>query len=232
MNPSLIDHIIAGNWMTLFHPPLAQVGLMLVALIGGAIIGSDREKREKPAGLRTLILVSLGSAGFTMAGIGMTSGGSDPARIAAQVVTGIGFLGAGVILHPRGSISGATTAASIWVTAAVGMIAATGYAGGALGVSLLTRFVLAGVSVHEERMSQRLPPTTMALDFLPDEGLTRVRLERILSDYQPWEVQTHWQPGGDGMERVTLEIRLARHHLRDLMADLVDVPEVKRVKPV
>ena len=91
---------------------------LLVAAVLGAAIGLERELRAQPAGLRTHLLVALGAASFTIAG---DVAGSDPTRVAAQVVTGIGFLGAGAILRDGGSIKGLTTAASLWVTAAAGV---------------------------------------------------------------------------------------------------------------
>jgi putative Mg2+ transporter-C (MgtC) family protein len=224
--------LIAGNLRTGLHAPLAQVVIAFVAMFCGAIIGSEREKREKPAGLRTLILVCIGSAAFTMAGFAFTSSTGDSGRVAAQIVTGIGFLGAGVILHPRGMISGATTAAGIWVTASVGMIAGAGYAGAALGLSLLVRFVLAAVSAYERRLFGRLEPVTVSLDFEPSEGLTRVHLERILVDYPISAITAEWQGVKDGLARLTLRIRLPRHHLREFLDDLVSVPEVKKVREV
>lgn len=102
---------------------------LLSAAALGAIIGFEREREHKPAGLRTHILISLGSALFTIISIyGFGGSGVDQSRIAAGIVTGIGFLGAGVILHGvRGTlIVGLTTAASIWATAAVGMAVGTG----------------------------------------------------------------------------------------------------------
>lgn len=161
---------LTTDWKTLLQPPLAQAALAIVALFCGAVIGSERQKHEKPAGLRTLILVCLGSAAFTMAGFAFTSKTGDSGRVAAQIVTGIGFLGAGVILHPRGTISGATTAAAIWVTASVGMLAGAGYAGGALGMTLLVRLVLNGVAFYEARLFGDQPPVVVTLDFDPSEG--------------------------------------------------------------
>ncbi len=102
---------------------------LLVAAALGALIGFEREREHKPAGLRTHILISLGSALFTVISIyGFGVNGVDQSRIAAGIVTGIGFLGAGVILHGvRGAVVlGLTTAASIWATAAVGMAVGTG----------------------------------------------------------------------------------------------------------
>jgi putative Mg2+ transporter-C (MgtC) family protein len=97
---------------------LLRLGL---AAIFGAIIGLDREARDKPAGVRTFSIVAVGAALFTLVGL-MAFGDGDPAaRIAAQIVTGVGFLGAGTILHHRGAVLGLTTAAGIWGAAAVGM---------------------------------------------------------------------------------------------------------------
>jgi putative Mg2+ transporter-C (MgtC) family protein len=92
--------------------------LLIAAGLGGAI-GLEREFGAQPAGFRTHVLVSLGSALFTIAGADATH--ADPTRVAAQVVTGIGFLGAGAILRDGGSVKGLTTAASLWVTAAAGV---------------------------------------------------------------------------------------------------------------
>jgi putative Mg2+ transporter-C (MgtC) family protein len=220
---------LSANLRTTLHPPLVQIALALVALVCGTIIGTERQKREKPAGLRTLILVCLGSAAFTMVGFTFTSSSGDSGRVAAQIVTGIGFLGAGVILHSRGVIIGATTAASIWVTASVGMIAGSGYAGAALGMSLLVRFVLGAISIYEERLRGHQPPLTATLDFDPSEGRTRVRLERILVDYSLAAVSPEWTSGANGMDQLTLRLRLPKHHLRELLADLVEIPEVRKV---
>jgi putative Mg2+ transporter-C (MgtC) family protein len=114
---------------------------LAIAAALGAAIGLERELDEKAAGLRTHMLVSVGSALFTMVGAYgfhdfLVGGGNvvraDPGRIAAQVVTGIGFLGAGVIFRQGFTIRGLTTAASLWVVAAVGMAAAVGFWAGAV----------------------------------------------------------------------------------------------------
>lgn len=98
--------------------------LLLVIVLGGAI-GAEREYRSKSAGFRTMILICLGSFLFTTFSIFITGSTND--RIASNIVTGIGFLGAGVIFQSENRISGLTTAASIWVTAAIGMGIAAGY---------------------------------------------------------------------------------------------------------
>lgn len=93
---------------------------LVFALLAGGLIGAEREFRDKAAGFRTLILICIGAALFTMLSQKFAPTG-DPARIAAGVVTGIGFLGAGVILRDKGRVMGLTTAAIIWMTAALGV---------------------------------------------------------------------------------------------------------------
>ncbi len=99
---------------------------LLLAFALGAALGFERERVDKPAGLRTHILVSLGSCLFTI--LSLTAfPGSDPARVAAYIVAGIGFIGAGTILQTRERIVGITTAASLWVAASIGMAAGAGF---------------------------------------------------------------------------------------------------------
>ena len=107
---------------------------LLLSAVLGAVIGYEREIHDHPAGMRTHLLVSLGSAAFTVISIyGFTNTGianeapTDPSRVAAQIVTGIGFLGAGAIIKYGTSVRGLTTAASLWVTAAVGMAVGAGW---------------------------------------------------------------------------------------------------------
>jgi putative Mg2+ transporter-C (MgtC) family protein len=100
---------------------------LIVALLLGAVIGWERELQRMPAGFRTHALVSLGAAIFTVvSAFAFTGPLSDPTRIAAQIVSGVGFLGGGAILHYGGTVRGLTTAASLWAVATVGMAAGAG----------------------------------------------------------------------------------------------------------
>ena len=122
--------------------------LLLAAALGG-VIGFQREWTGKEAGLRTHMLICLGSALFTVLSIYAFTG-SDPARIAAGIATGIGFIGAGVILHRTGGeVKGLTTAATIFATAAVGMAAGTGKYVIAVGASVLTLIILLIPHLHQ-----------------------------------------------------------------------------------
>lgn len=100
---------------------------IVLAAVLGAIVGYERRRADKPVGLRTLVLISVGSALFTVISI-YAFGDGDPSRVASGIVTGIGFLGAGVIIRRRqGGIEGITTAATIWVVAAIGLAAGAGF---------------------------------------------------------------------------------------------------------
>jgi putative Mg2+ transporter-C (MgtC) family protein len=118
--------------------------LLTAALLGG-LLGLERETRSKPAGLRTNILISIGSAIFTMMSIelGGTGGtGADESRVASQIVVGVGFLGAGAIMRHGTDIAGLTTAAAIWVNAAIGVTAGTGHYQQAFIATIVTLVVL------------------------------------------------------------------------------------------
>jgi uncharacterized membrane protein YhiD involved in acid resistance len=125
--------------------------LIAAILIGGGI-GLERELKGKPAGLRTNILICVGSALLMDLSMNLAAvHGGDPGRIAAQVVTGIGFLGAGTILHTRGQITGLTSAATIWVVAALGLTIGAGYFIEALGSTVTVMIVLVGLGWVERR---------------------------------------------------------------------------------
>jgi putative Mg2+ transporter-C (MgtC) family protein len=132
-------------------PPYIGIGIkIMTAVILGTIIGIDREKKLKSAGVKTQILICLGATLYVTishlnglhfgAGTGLING--DPNRIAAQVVSGIGFLGAGAILHSRGAVYGMTTAATIWVVAAMGVAIGSGYVLSAIIFAVTTLLVL------------------------------------------------------------------------------------------
>lgn len=117
---------------------------LFFAFICGGIIGYLREKEGKMAGFRTHILVCVGSTLFMLISYYMkdVSGVADPGRIASGVVTGIGFLGAGIIFQEGGITRGLTTAATIWVTSAIGLAIGAGFYNGAIIATILTLFTL------------------------------------------------------------------------------------------
>lgn len=126
----------------------------LLAVILGALIGAEREYRGKSAGFRTMMMISLGSCLFTIISI-LIGGTSTPDRIASNIVTGIGFLGAGVIFKNENIINGITTSATIWTVAAVGMAVGGGYYFVSIGASIIILIILA-VLPYLERLIDKL----------------------------------------------------------------------------
>ena len=140
--------------------PEVLLRLFVAAVLGGAI-GVERELRERQAGLRTHLLVCVGSALFTLvSAYGFSDFGArvDPTRIAAQIVTGIGFLGAGAIIRQGLSVRGLTTAATLWLVAAIGMAAGAGYWEGALIATLGAIITLGPLRVIAYRVLVRFRP--------------------------------------------------------------------------
>jgi putative Mg2+ transporter-C (MgtC) family protein len=156
--------------------------LALSVLAGGAI-GLERQIAGKPAGLRTNILICLGSAllmDLSM-NLGISFGGprvGDPARLAAQVVTGIGFIGAGTIMQSRGAVTGLTSAATIWVVAAIGLAIGGGFFVEALGATAMVMLVLAGLGTLEHKLLRA--SRTLAATIRTKPGVTLQWLKTAL----------------------------------------------------
>jgi putative Mg2+ transporter-C (MgtC) family protein len=131
---------------------------LVLAVVLGGVIGLEREIAGKPAGLRTNILICIGAALLTDVSIEITRGKlpgtniGDPSRLAAQIVSGIGFIGAGTIMQARGTVTGLTSAATIWVVAAIGITIGAGQYLEAAGAGLLVAIVLAGLGTLEHKL--------------------------------------------------------------------------------
>lgn len=134
---------------------------LLVAIVLGGIIGLERERRGQDAGLGTFAMVTLGACVFSMVSDLVFASASDNTRIASGVVEGIGFLGAGIILHGRGGVSGLTTAATLWASAAVGML---------VGYGLFVLAVLTTVAVMIILVIRHIRPIANALDDMREEN--------------------------------------------------------------
>ncbi|MGE3403654.1 MAG: MgtC/SapB family protein [Vicinamibacterales bacterium] len=136
----------------LLLPFLVRCG---AAAVCGALIGIERELKNKPAGFRTNILICVGASVYMCVGLLLTDAtnnpGIDPTRIAAQVVTGIGFLGAGAIIQDGGRVTGLTTAATIWVVAGIGLVAGAGFPVLAVVSAALVLLTLAVLGAVERR---------------------------------------------------------------------------------
>ena len=175
-----------------FHLELL-LQLVLATLLGGAI-GLERELSGKPAGLRTNILICVGAALFTALSVTMSLGRGDPARVAAQILPGVGFIGAGTILHARGSVTGLTSAATIWVVAAIGMALGAHAYEEALGTAFLVLVVLQGLkwvenavaraSSHSRLLIHAKPGPTTLEDLEALVRRTGLEIERTASRHE------------------------------------------------
>lgn len=149
---------------------------LLAALLFGGALGLERQLSGKPAGVRTSILVCLGSAILTDLSILMALNAKgqlvfDSTRLAAQIITGIGFLGAGVIFRTGGMVLGMTTAATIWITAAVGMVIGSGRLLEAFMIALVVLATLAGIGRMENWLGWRVRDVDLALLVSPEAEL-------------------------------------------------------------
>ena len=171
---------LTGNWHDFLPTPWAGVALVVAAVLCGGIVGVERERKQKAVGVRTLALVSLGSAVFTMVNVAV----DYRSPIAAQVVSGIGFLGAGVILRGPYGITGLTSAATIWAMAAVGMTVGIGYAGAGLALSFSMLAAMLLVSLGERRYIGNCRHQWVVVTFRPEGGKSLVKIEEALDEYR------------------------------------------------
>jgi putative Mg2+ transporter-C (MgtC) family protein len=218
------------SWHLLLPKPWADVLLTFSAVLCGCWIGAERERREKPAGLRTMALVALGASVFTMVGYSFTSSTGDSGRVAAQIVTGIGFLGAGVLMHGSGGVQGMTTAATIWIVAAIGMTVGAGYAPAGFGLSLLVRSLLSLVGRWEASHFGGSRKTQIGIVFEPDHGKTEVRLETLLDGFAVSSNAVARSKDADGHVRWTIQLQLTERHTREFLLELVQIPEVLEIE--
>lgn len=165
---------------------------LFIAFVCGFLIGWERERAEKPAGLRTIVLISVGSALFMIVSevvsqvpvVAPANLAPDPGRIAAQVVSGIGFLGAGTIIQTRGSVHGLTTAATIWVAAAIGLCAGAGLYATALASAAGVVVVLLALHNVETNVAWPKGKTRRLIIRLPNDSLVLDQVRLLLEDYR------------------------------------------------
>lgn len=162
-----------------------------VASLCGILLGLERERKDKPAGLRTVTLITVGAALYMQVSmlIPLTAGQPqgitqvDPSRIAAQVVSGIGFLGAGTIIQSRGSVHGLTTAAMIWVSAGIGLFVGAGFPLAGLGLTLFVLAMLLAMAPVRRWVSRRGRSETISF-LMPSDTLTVARVHEQLRNFE------------------------------------------------
>ena len=208
----------------------ALVRLSIAGALGGAV-GFERELRDREAGIRTHLLVSLGSALFTIISAygfheflvgGGTIVRADPTRIAAQIVTGIGFLGAGAIIREGLSVRGLTTAATLWVVAAIGMACGAGWYAPALVTTLFTILALGPLRIAAYRWMGRFKPEENRLTVELKEGQPVGPFLALLEDIQHFELT-------EELDRRVLHLEL-KNIDEDLVSKLSDLDYVIGVR--
>ncbi len=210
------------------HPEL--FGRLLVAALLGGVIGVEREWSGKPAGFRTNLLICLGAALVTeislaVAAAGNPAGTADPGRIAAQIVSGIGFLGAGTIIQSRGSVVGLTTAATLWVVAGIGMAVGTGAYGDAVVATALVVVALLLLARVEPALRRR-EEQTLRLTMGRDPAVS-ARVESLLAE----RFEYHLHEAERTERQLTLEYHVSgrRRDLDGVVEQLAAVEGVQRV---
>ncbi len=202
--------------------------LALAAGLGGAV-GIERELADQPAGLRTHMLLSLGACLFTVISAYAFGGGADPSRLAAQIVTGIGFLGGGAILRHGASIRGLTTAASIWATCALGVAVGTGRYVLSIGATLLILATLVALRALRN-VVRRWSSSREELSFSAERGF---RLEPVISlihEHGGYLRGLQHEQGDEG-ERVSIVVRFPpRHRFERFIEALTQIQGVREVE--
>ncbi|MCH4209574.1 MgtC/SapB family protein [Bifidobacterium sp.] len=218
-------------------PTWSQLGSAAMTVLLCGLIGFEREYHDKAAGIRTNVLVGIGSWLFTMVSfygyraLAGPNSGWDPSRIAAQVVSGIGFIGAGVIFVHRDNVRGLTTAAGIWVSAAIGMAAAANLFSLGILTAFLYFLVVLGVAPLAHRLTRRELHATIRLTYRNGKGSLRSSLLEL--EQEGFETQVvssrnvESQSGADSGGMVAVEIRVQGKVTGDMVSSLARISGVK-----
>ena len=214
-----------------------EVELMLASFVLCSLIGFERQFRQKAAGYRTHVLVGIGTCAFTLvsaygfAGVLDSDIRLDPSRIAAQIVSGIGFLGAGVIFKGRNMVRGLTTAATIWVTAAVGMACGAGMLSLATALTALHLFTLFVIAPLIRKLPNSDHGRLLRITYRDGEGVlreilglaSRMGFANTIVDSRKFEAD-------DGVRMVRIDVKFeGKRPLHLLVAPLMDVSGVDTV---
>lgn len=229
--------IDASTWLSIPGSNSIDLLLRLLLAIGlGGAIGLEREISDKPAGFRTNILICLGAALFTqmsilIAAIGaVPAGAGDPSRIAAQIVSGMGFLGAGTILQARGHVRGLTTAATLWTVAAIGVTVGAGAYALAIGATVLVIAVLVILGLIERLLLRRALVQIVQVAFEPSAEI----MERIAATLHEagFRAETIAVEKRDSTYLATFRTFGPRSRWKDALGNLLESPGVHKVTPL
>jgi len=208
---------------------------ILFAVLCGGLIGIERELKHKVAGLKTNILICVGAALYTAISVTISSQHAshgyygDPGRLAAQIVSGVGFLGGGAILHSKGTIFGLTTAATIWVVAAIGLTVGIGRADIAIGVTLIVLIVLTMTSYFEDKILGRMVTFSSEILLSDPEGTTRLKVNELLEKNDLFLDDFDLIQQGK-LTQINLRFKGHRDNNKKFILSLWGLPGVKEVK--
>ena len=216
----LFEHI--GEWDYLIR--------IVVACLCGGLVGLERTKRLKEAGIRTHIIVALGATLIMVVskyGFGDVVG-ADASRIASNVITGISFLGAGVIFVRGGSVKGLTTAAGIWATAAIGLALGAGmYTVGVLCTALM---ILLQIALHKFLPGDMQSAKELLLVISKDYHTVMPKIRARLAEMKVLVAGVEMEKLESGDVRVVMEVRIHKDNVSDELLDLADeFPEIKSI---
>jgi len=206
--------------------------MLLSSLVCGGILGIEREMRHKTAGLKTVVLICVGSAlyaGLARLMIADAGGQGDSTRVAGQVITGIGFIGGGTILHAEGMVVGLTSAAVIWVVAGIGLFIGAGYPTLGFAATICVLGMLLLLAAVETHLLHHCEKSMVTIRFADDGGTTRAALTTLLGahhvDLDSYAFDTH-----DGES--TLRVGVCREHPqhRAFVPELWKLPGVRGVQ--
>ncbi|HSH45736.1 MAG TPA: MgtC/SapB family protein [Longimicrobiales bacterium] len=224
--PELLDRLPELDWMR-----LDLLGRLVLAAVLGGIIGLEREWSGKPAGFRTNLLICVGAALLTDLSLSIARAAgpgwpADPARLAAQIVSGVGFLGAGTIIQARGSITGLTTAATLWVVAAIGIaVGASAYVE-AVGTTVLVMLSLVVLRQVEGRLAQR-KEVMLRVTMARAPGVAEA-VESTLGDDLSFQL-TEGERREDELA-MTYRVSGRRRHVSRLTERLLEIDGVHRIE--
>lgn len=207
--------------------------LILAGLLGGAV-GLERELSGKAAGLRTNLLICVGSTILTILSLNVSAHfvaneyiRADPARLAAQIVSGIGFLGAGTIIQARGSVTGLTTAATLWVVAAIGMATGTGAYTEAAGSTVLVLFTLVLLGRLEDAILATRVQRSFRLELEPRSGVVNDVQMGLEEAGLRAVCRSVRKPEGDGRVEAVFDVRGGEERFRKVQTHLLDRNDVR-----
>ena len=225
---------LTDSWYGLLPPTWNVAVLVLASLFCGLLVGIDLERKHKAVGVRTLVLVSLGATVFTM-----VSGALEHRTpIAGQIISGIGFLGAGVILRGPFGVTGLASAATIWTTAAVGMTIGIGYAGAALVFSVFLLAVLTLIAAWEQHRLGMGDELELLIKFRTRGGKTRIKIEQALEEFRiprdQYRLTTVEEESPVGalpsQSQISLRYSNVHHHHYEFLAYLAGIEDIEEIR--